>query len=61
MVLQTQKQKYFIQTITYLMPVYTYYTSPYDKPLILSVDGVGEWETTTLWYGEGNKIARYNK
>ena len=37
---------------------YTYYTSPYDKASILSVDGVGEWETTTLWYGEGNKIAK---
>ena len=37
---------------------YSYYTSPYDKASILSVDGVGEWETTTLWYGEGNKIAK---
>jgi carbamoyltransferase len=37
---------------------YSYYTSPYDKASILSVDGVGEWETTTLWYGEGNKLAK---
>ena len=37
---------------------YSFYTSPYDKASILSVDGVGEWETTTLWYGEGNKIAK---
>ena len=35
---------------------YSFYTSPYDKASILSVDGVGEWETTTLYYGEGNKI-----
>ena len=37
---------------------YSFYTSPYDKASILSVDGVGEWETTTLWYGEGNKISK---
>jgi len=37
---------------------YSFYTSPYDRASILSVDGVGEWETTTLWYGEGNKISK---
>jgi len=37
---------------------YSYYTSPYSKASILSVDGVGEWETTTLWYAEGNKISK---
>ena len=37
---------------------YSFYTSPYNKATILSVDGVGEWETTTLWYGEGTKIAK---
>ena len=37
---------------------YSFYTSPYDRASILSVDGVGEWETTTLWYGEGNKLSK---
>ena len=37
---------------------YSFYTSPFDRASILSVDGVGEWDTTTLWYGEGNKIAK---
>ena len=37
---------------------YSFYTSPYDKASILSVDGVGEWETTTLYYGEGNKLSK---
>jgi len=37
---------------------YSYYTSPYDKASILSVDGVGEWDTTSLWYGEANKISK---
>ena len=33
-----------------------YYPSPFDKALILCLDGVGEWATTTLWKGNGNKI-----
>ena len=37
---------------------YSYYTSPYNRASILSVDGVGEWDTTTLWYAEGNKISK---
>src|SRR6056300_417857 len=37
---------------------YYYYTSPYNRASILSVDGVGEWDTTTLWYAEGNKISK---
>ena len=37
---------------------YSFYTSPYEKASILSVDGVGEWETTSLYYGEGNKISK---
>jgi len=37
---------------------YSFYTSPFDKASILSVDGVGEWDTTSLWYGEANKITK---
>ena len=37
---------------------YAYYTSPHTRSSILSVDGVGEWDTTTLWYAEGNKISK---
>ncbi len=33
-----------------------YYPSPFDKAAILTVDGVGEWETATIGIGEGNKI-----
>tara|TARA_X000000950_G_scaffold289480_1_gene414002 strand:- start:9064 stop:10902 length:1839 start_codon:yes stop_codon:yes gene_type:complete len=33
-----------------------YYPSPYDKSLILTIDGVGEWATTTVGIGEKNKI-----
>jgi carbamoyltransferase len=33
-----------------------FYPSPYEEAAILTIDGVGEWATTTLAYGNGNKI-----
>jgi len=33
-----------------------YYPSPFDKAAILTIDGVGEWDTATIGIGEGNKI-----
>ena len=33
-----------------------FYPSPFDKSLILTMDGVGEWATTTVAIGESNKI-----
>jgi len=33
---------------------YSYFTSPFDEAAVLSVDGVGEWETTVLAKAEGN-------
>jgi carbamoyltransferase len=33
-----------------------FYPSPYDEAAILTVDGVGEWATTTIGTGRGNKI-----
>jgi carbamoyltransferase len=35
---------------------YAYYTSPFDRTAILSVDGVGEWETTVMAYADQNLI-----
>jgi carbamoyltransferase len=37
---------------------YSYYTSPYDKAGVVSVDGVGEWETTSLYYVENNTFTK---
>lgn len=34
----------------------SFFCSPYNKAAILTVDGVGEWATTALAVGEGNKI-----
>ncbi|MFA6095226.1 MAG: carbamoyltransferase [Candidatus Paceibacterota bacterium] len=33
-----------------------FYPSPYDSAAILTVDGVGEWATTTIARGEGKEI-----
>jgi carbamoyltransferase len=37
---------------------YSFYTSPYERAMIVSVDGVGELETTVIAYGEENKIIK---
>lgn len=33
-----------------------FYPSPYNKAAIITMDGVGEWATTTIGYGENNRI-----
>ncbi len=33
-----------------------FYPSPFDEAAILTVDGVGEWATSTIGVGRGNKI-----
>ena len=33
-----------------------YYPSPFDKAAILTIDGVGEWDTASIGIGEGNKM-----
>ncbi len=33
-----------------------FYCSPFDDAAILTIDGVGEWETTTLGWGRGRHI-----
>ncbi len=33
-----------------------FFPSPFDKAAILTMDGVGEWATTSFGVGEGNKI-----
>ncbi|HRN70006.1 MAG TPA: carbamoyltransferase N-terminal domain-containing protein [Candidatus Woesebacteria bacterium] len=34
----------------------TFYPSPFEKAAILTIDGVGEYQTTGLWLGEKNSI-----
>ncbi|MCQ9200650.1 MAG: carbamoyltransferase [Prochlorococcus marinus CUG1437] len=33
-----------------------FYPSPFDEAIILCMDGVGEWATTSTWIGKGNSI-----
>jgi carbamoyltransferase len=33
-----------------------FFASPYESAAVLCMDGVGEWATTTVWTGSGNKL-----
>src|SRR4029453_12846566 len=33
-----------------------FYPSPFDSAVVLCMDGVGEWATTSAWHGQGNKL-----
>lgn len=33
-----------------------FFPSPYDEAAILTLDGVGEWDTATIGHGKGNKM-----
>ncbi|MDX1386947.1 MAG: carbamoyltransferase [bacterium] len=33
-----------------------FYPSPFDSAVVLCLDGVGEWATTTAWVGRGNQL-----
>lgn len=38
-----------------------FFPSPFDRAVIMTIDGVGEWATTTIGYGNGNKIELYKE
>ena len=38
-----------------------FYPSPFDEAVILTLDGVGEWATSTLAIGKNNKISMIKK
>jgi len=33
-----------------------FYPSPYEKAVVLCLDGVGEWATTSAWLGDGKSL-----
>jgi carbamoyltransferase len=39
----------------------TYYPSPFDEAAILTLDGVGEWDTATIGVGRGNRLELLKK
>ncbi|MBS0169864.1 MAG: carbamoyltransferase [Nitrospira sp.] len=34
-----------------------FFPSPYEKAVVLCMDGVGEWATTSAWLGDGNRLS----
>lgn len=42
----------------YSHAAFSYFTSPYQNSAILTIDGVGEWETTTISIGDGKEIKK---
>ena len=34
----------------------SYYTSPFTDAAVLVVDAIGEWQTTSIWQGKGDKL-----
>ena len=42
----------------YSHSAFSYFTSPFRDAAILTVDGVGEWETTTISIGQGKTIKK---
>ena len=36
----------------------TFYPSPFEEAAIVTIDGVGEYQTTGIWHGKGTKITR---
>lgn len=35
-----------------------YYPSPFNKALVVTMDGVGEWDTTTVYLGDGSELKK---
>lgn len=33
-----------------------FYPSPFQSAAVLCIDGVGEWQTTSVWHGKGDKL-----
>ncbi|MBL8816676.1 MAG: hypothetical protein JNL58_11650 [Planctomyces sp.] len=38
-----------------------FFASPFEEAAILTIDGVGEWTTTSVGIGQGNRITRINE
>jgi carbamoyltransferase len=35
-----------------------YYTSPFENAAVVVLDAIGEWETCSIWHGEGSNLAK---
>jgi carbamoyltransferase len=37
-----------------------FFPSPFQNAAVLTIDGVGEWQTTTIWHGRGDELELVN-
>lgn len=37
-----------------------FFPSPFSSAAVLTIDGVGEWQTTTIWHGRGDQLELVN-
>ena len=51
-----KKKNIFFSKHHYSHAASTFFPSPFEKALVLTFDGVGEWETTSVFLGEKNKL-----
>ncbi|MGZ3726169.1 MAG: carbamoyltransferase family protein [Pseudobdellovibrio sp.] len=38
-----------------------FFPSPFEEALVLTMDGVGEWDTTTVYHGKGNTLKKISE
>ncbi len=53
---KNENRKFFVCEHHISHAASAFYPSPYDRAVILTLDGVGEWATTTISVGEGKDI-----
>ena len=54
--IETYKPELLFSEHHYSHAAAAFYPSPFEEAVILCMDGVGEWATTSTWIGKGNKI-----
>ncbi|MGD8107772.1 carbamoyltransferase family protein [Pantoea sp. FN0302] len=37
-----------------------FFPSPFENAAVICIDGIGEWQSTTVWHGTGNKLKLVN-
>jgi carbamoyltransferase len=66
--IKKELEKYGLENVTLLFPEHhlshaasAFYPSPFTEAAILTIDGVGEWSTTTIGFGKGNTIKLFKE
>ena len=56
-----RQNKLFVTRHHHAHAASAFYPSPYENAVIITLDGVGEWATTAIGVGKGNKIHIYEE